>query len=104
MLVFIFAEKNISETAMFFSSLLMLMLSNSLIIMLSPVEHPNKPLDDDMKIRLRNRSVLWAGVWTVFCIVFAVINVRYCFYAASGVFTIGLAMIAEKFKLKEKIG
>jgi accessory gene regulator B len=104
MLVFIFAEKNISETAMYFSSLLMLMLSNTIIIMLSPVEHPNKPLDDDMKIRLRNKSVLWAGIWTVFCIVFAIFDVHYCFYAASGVFTIALAMIAEKIKRKEKIG
>ena len=72
--------------------------------MLSPVEHPNKPLDDDMKIRLRNKSVLWAGIWTVFCILFTIFDVHYCFYAASGVFTVALAMIAEKIKRKEKIG
>ena len=103
LLIFIFAEKNISEVAMFFNSLMMLLLSNILIIMLSPVEHPNKPISEDMKRKLRDKSVKWAGIWTVFCIVFIVVDVRFCFYAASGVFTIAMAMIAEKIKLKEKI-
>ena len=103
LLVFIFAEKNISEVAMFFNSLMMLLLSNILIIMLSPVEHPNKPISEDMKRKLRDKSVKWAGIWTVFCVVFIVVDVRFCFYAASGVFTIAMAMIAEKIKLKEKI-
>jgi accessory gene regulator B len=103
LLIFIFAEKNIPEAAMFYNSLIMLMFSNILIIMLSPVEHPNKPLNDELRKKLRNKSVLWAGIWTVFCIVFIIIDISICFYAASGVFTIALAMIAEKFKLKEKV-
>lgn len=104
MLIFIFSAKNISETAMLITSPGMLLLSNILIIMLSPVEHPNKTLSEDKKRKLRNKSVFWAGIWTAFCIVFIIADVRYCFYAASGVFTIATAMIAEKLKRKEKIG
>ena len=100
LLSFIFVEKNISEAAMLISSPIMITLSDILIIVLSPVEHPNKPLSSDKKRILRKKSELWAAIWTLFCIIFIKVNVDICFYAATGLFTIALAMIAEIVKLK----
>lgn len=98
LLIFIFTVKYLPENAMMIYSLIMLMISDIIIIMLAPVEHPNKPLNADKRKRLKNRSVIWAGIWTVFCIVFLVLNVKICFYAVSGVFTIAVAMVAESSK------
>lgn len=102
MLIFVFTVKYIPEASMMIDSMLMLILSNIIIILLSPVEHPNKPLSAEKCRKLRNSSVIWAGIWTLFCIVTITVNVRLCFYAASGVFTVAAAMIAESSKNKKR--
>ncbi len=102
LLIFIVVEKNLPISSMMICSPIMIILSDIIIIGLSPVEHPNKPLNDVKKKKLKIKSIVWAVLWTLFGLIFLFVNTKISFYSTSGMLTIALAMIAEKIKEKVK--
>lgn len=76
-----------------------LVISTAAIIAFAPVGHPNHPLSDKTKKKLRSKTLILLGMWIVFCIVFHFFRTELSFFAASGVFTSALAMTAERLRL-----
>ncbi len=98
LLFFIVVAKNAPNSFMMLCSPIMITLSDITIVVLSPVEHPNKPLNDDKKKKLKRKSIVWSVFWTLFGLIFLFFNIKISFYSTSGMLTIALAMIAEKIK------
>ncbi len=99
LLIFIAVEKSIPVSFMMICSPVMIMLSDIILFVLSPVEHPNKPLNNKKKKQLKRKAIVWSVIWTLFGLIFLFVNTKICFYSTSGMFTIAFAMIAEKIKL-----
>lgn len=99
LLIFIAVVKNAPISLMMLCSPIMMILSDIIIVSLSPVEHPNKPLNDDKKNKLKRKAIVWSVIWTLFGLIFFFVNTKICFYSTSGMLTIAFAMIAEKIKL-----
>lgn len=102
LLIFIAVVKNAPISLMMICSPIMMILSDIIIVSLSPVDHPNKPLNDDKKNKLKRKAIVWSVIWTLFGLIFLFVNTKICFYSTSGMFTIAFAMIAEKIKLGQK--
>jgi accessory gene regulator B len=76
-----------------------LITSAIIIFKYAPLEHPNKPLSDKKKKKLRKQSMLLFGFWIFFSLTFFVFGIaRIGFYSGMGTFTVGVAIIAEKIK------
>lgn len=79
----------------------MLAVSILLIIILAPVAHPNKPLSDRLKVKLRKKAYISTLIWTVFTLVFLIFGKPYIsFCSAYGILTVSGAMTAEIIKLR----
>ncbi len=66
------------------------------ILIFSPVEHKNKPLEQELKIRLRKRSILSLCVVCFLITVICFLNFRlYGFCISLGLVTAVIAMLAE---------
>ena len=65
--IFILIIKTISLTVMMISIPIMWILSAIIIFNFSPVEHPNKPISDKKKLKLRKKALISFFVWTAFC-------------------------------------
>ena len=98
LLIFIIAEKNISFYIMKIVSPVMTILADTVIIVLPPVEHPNKPSDEDKQQRLKNKSIIWVIILSLLSGILLLCRSHFSFYISSGMFTIALAMIAEIIK------
>ena len=96
--VFIF----ISITTMSILSPILWILSAIILFRFAPVEHPNKPISEKKKMKLRKKSLISFFVWTIFCIIFYFFKSEICFYSVTGIFTLNCAMIAEKIRLHMK--
>ena len=77
-------------------------LSAIILFRFAPVEHPNKPISEKKKMKLRKKSLISFFVWTIFCIIFYFFKSEICFYSVTGIFTLNCAMIAEKIRLHMK--
>lgn len=82
---------------------IMLVASVFVILRLAPVAHPNKPLSDNLKIKLRKKSCISTFLWLAFSIMFMVLGkYNISFYSSFGMLTISTAMLAEKAILRRK--
>lgn len=102
LIIFILIIKTISLTVMMISIPIMWILSAIIIFIFSPVEHPNKPISDKKKLKLRKKALISFFVWTAFCTIFYFIKSEISFYAMTGMFTVAGAIIAEKIKTHNK--
>lgn len=81
----------------------MLVASILLIVILAPVAHPNKPLSERLKVKLRKKAYISTLVWTAFTLAFLVLGKVYIsFCSAYGMLTVSIAMTAEIIKLRRK--
>lgn len=81
----------------------MVLISIVSIIVLAPVSHPNKPLSDALKARLRKKAYISMIIWSSFTMAFFVLKDFYIsFCSAYGMITISGAMIAEVIKLRRE--
>jgi accessory gene regulator B len=101
--VFILSIKTISITTMSMLSPILWILSAIILFRFAPVEHPNKPISEKKKMKLRKKSLISFFVWSIFCIIFYFVKSEICFYAIAGIFTLNCAMLAEKIKLYMKL-
>ncbi len=99
LLIFIFVAKFISLELIMILSPILLIISAVIIFKYAPVEHPNKPLSDKKKLKLRRKALVSLSIWVLFCICFYFIKTEFTFYAVSGIFSLAVALIAEKIKL-----
>lgn len=78
------------------------LMSIILIFKFAPVEHPNKPLSDNEKLRLRKCGIISAFI--VFVLIFAMViftkTRRYGMYISFGQLTASTAMLCEIIKHK----
>jgi accessory gene regulator B len=83
-------------------SMLSVVSSIILILRFAPVEHPNKPLSDNEKLRLRKRGII--SMFIVFVLAFVMVifteTRRYGMYISLGQFTASTAMLCEIIKHK----
>lgn len=100
--VFILSIKTISITTMSILSPILWILSAIILFRFAPVEHPNKPISEKKKMKLRKKSLISFFVWTIFCIIFYFFKSEICFYSVTGIFTLNCAMIAEIIRLHMK--
>ena len=99
--VFIFIIKIIPITILLLLVPVFIIISLITIFFLSTVEHPNKPLDSSLKSKLRKKSLVVMVLWLIFITVCMKVGKEdYSFYASFGMFSISLAMILEKIKLR----
>lgn len=81
----------------------MVLISIVSITVLAPVSHPNKPLSDALKARLRKKAYISIIIWSSFTMAFFVLeNFYISFCSAYGMITISGAMIAEVIKLRRE--
>lgn len=100
--IFILIIKTIGITTMSILSPILWILSAFILYRFAPVEHPNKPILEKKKMKLRKKTLISFFVWTIFCITFYFVRSEICFYAVTGIFTLTCAMVAEKIKLHMK--
>lgn len=103
LVMFIFVIKVISLKLMMILYPLLLTISIVIIFKYAPVEHPNKPLSDKKKLKLRRKALISLSMWTSFCICFYFIKAEFTFYAVSGIFSLAVALIAERIKLHNSL-
>lgn len=103
LLIFIFVIKVISLKLMMILSPILLIISAVIIFKYAPVEHPNKPLSDKKKLKLRRKALISLSIWILFCICFSFIKIEFTFYAVSGIFSLTVALIAEIIKLHNSL-
>lgn len=103
LLIFIFVIKVISLKLMMILSPILLIISAVIIFKYAPVEHPNKPLSDKKKLKLRRKALISLSIWILFCICFYFIKIEFTFYAVSGIFSLTVALIAEIIKLHNSL-
>ena len=96
---FILIIKTFSTATIRFLSPILWVLSVLILYKFAPVEHPNKPISEKKKMKLRKKSLISFFIWTIFCIIFYFVKTEVCFYAVTGIFTLTCAMVAEKIKL-----
>ncbi len=99
LLTFIFIIKVVSLKVIMMLSPALLIISAVVIFKYAPVEHPNKPLSEKKKLKLRKKTLISLSIWILFCIFFYFIKAEFTFYAVSGIFSLAVALIAEKIKL-----
>lgn len=99
LLIFIFVTKFISLELIMILSPILLIISAVIIFKYAPVEHPNKPLSDKKKLKLRRKALISLSIWILFCICFYFIKTELTFYAVSGIFSLAVALITERIKL-----
>lgn len=99
---FAIMTRYIPEELEIWISALSTLMSIILISKFAPVEHPNKPLSDNEKVRLRKRGIISAFI--VFVLIFAMIIFtkarRYGMYISLGQLTASTAMLCEIIKHK----
>lgn len=99
---FVILTRCILEQHEIWISMLSVVSSIILILRFAPVEHPNKPLSDNEKLRLRKRGII--SVFIVFVLVFVMAifteTRRYGMYISLGQFTASTAMLCEIIKHK----
>ncbi len=81
-------------------SIIITSISVLLVILFAPVEHPNKPLSNNDKIRLRKNSILCIFIISIIIIsmnTFAITR-RYGMYISIGIFVSSMAMLCEILK------
>lgn len=103
LLIFIFVIKIISLKLMMILSPILLIISAVVIFKYAPVEHPNKPLSEKKKLKLRKKTLISLSIWILFCIFFYFIKAEFTFYAVSGIFSLAVALIAEIIKLHNSL-
>lgn len=103
LLIFIFVIKVISLKLMMILSPILLIISAVVIFKYAPVEHPNKPLSEKKKLKLRKKTLISLSIWILFCIFFYFIKAEFTFYAVSGIFSLAVALIAEIIKLHNSL-
>lgn len=96
---FILIIKTFSTATIRFLSPILWVLSVLILYKFAPVEHPNKPISEKKKMKLRKKSLISFFIWTIFCIIFYFVKTEVCFYAVTGIFTLTCAMVAGKIKL-----
>lgn len=74
-----------------------------LVILFAPVEHPNKPLSDNDKMRLRKKGIFCIFVISVIITAMITFSItrRYGMYISIGIFTSSIAMVSEILKQRE---
>ncbi len=102
LLTYTAALKLLPTTAKTVTAAAFLVISAVTIIAFAPVGHPNHPLSEKAKKKLRSKTLILLGMWIVFCIVFYFLMAEMSFFAAYGVFTSAMAMIAAKIQLRSE--
>ncbi len=101
--VFIFIIKTISIDALTWCIPIFMAVSIPVMIIFAPVEHPNKPLSEKLKHKLRKKALISMTIWLTAALVFVIAgNIIIGFSLSSGLLMISAAMIAEKIKLVKK--
>lgn len=103
--IFVLIIKTISVETLKIFIPAMLIISIVIILRFAPVAHPNKPLSENLIIKLRRKAYISSLLWLTFTIVFMIIGKHNIgFYSSFGMFTISMAMIAEKIVLRRENG
>ena len=71
---FILIIKTFSTATIRFLSPILWVLSVLILYKFAPVEHPNKPISEKKKMKLRKKSLISFFIWTIFCIIFYIKN------------------------------
>ena len=85
-------------------TIISIVLSSCATYMFAPVEHPNKPLSNEDKIRLRKRGVISILLVSILIILllFWTLTRRYALYISLGMLTASTAMVCEIIIHKRK--
>lgn len=106
LIIFSFLSKNIPINFEIPISIITTVISIILVIIFAPVEHSNKPLSNNDKIRLRKSSILCIFVISVIITVMITFSITryYGMYISIGIFVSSIAMLCEilKERLLEK--
>lgn len=100
LIIFSILSKNIPINFEIPISSIVTVISIILVILFAPVEHPNKPLSDNDKIRLRKNGILCIFIISIIIMSmnnFAITR-RYGMYISIGIFTSSAAMLCEIIK------
>lgn len=100
LIIFSILSKNIPINFEIPISSIVTVISIILVILFAPVEHPNKPLSDNDKIRLRKNGILCIFIISIIIMsmnTFAITR-RYGMYISIGIFTSSAAMLCEIIK------
>ena len=76
-------------------------MSNIVTLKFAPVEHPNRPISKDEKIKFRKRSIVLVLVYSILAIILKMKVIHMEMLALSiaiGVFYVALSVVAEKIK------
>lgn len=98
LLVYAAAFKFMPATAKTISAAIFLIISTITTFMFAPVEHPNNPLSNKSRLKLRKRAVILLCIWSALCILLFFLRPDMSFYTASGVSLSAASMLAEKIK------
>ncbi len=70
------------------------------VFLCAPVEHPNKPINDEDKLRLRRKSIIYILLISIINLLCLVLGfTQFALYISCGIFVSTGAMIAEKIVL-----
>lgn len=99
LLLYIAALRFMPATAKTISAAISLIISIIIIFKFAPVEHPNNPLSNKSRHKLRKRSIILLCIWSALCILLFFIRPGLAFYTVSGVSLSAASMLAEKIKV-----
>ena len=98
LLAYAAAFKFMPAAAKTVSAAVFLIISAITVLMFAPVEHPNNPLSNRSRLRLRKRAIMLLCIWSALCVVLFFIRPDMSFYTASGVSLSTASVLAEKIK------
>lgn len=100
LIIFSILSKHIPINSEILISIISTAVSVILVILFAPVEHPNKPLSDNDKIRLRKNSIFCIFLILLIIAVMLAFSItrRYGMYISIGIFTSSVAMFCEIIK------
>lgn len=93
--------KTIPYEAVSYVIYILILLSNIVTLKFAPVEHPNRPISKDEKIKFRKRSIVLVLVYSILAIILKMKVIHMEMLALSiaiGVFYVALSVVAEKIK------
>ena len=96
--VYVAALKFMPDTAKIISAAISLIISSLTIFVFAPVEHPNNPLSNKSRLKLRKKAIILLCLWSALCILLFFLHPDMSFYIASGVSLSAASMLAEKIK------
>ena len=78
-----------------------MIISVYLIVILTPVAHPDKPLPDNLIYKLPKKAYILTAIWTAFSLTFLLLDISYIsFCSAYGMVFVSGAMVADVIRLR----